>query len=699
MKHFLNYALIFITIQLSILWNVSGVENGSCAVTQCEVQSKVTMYFSRGNVKPCRCDSECSTYDDCCIDSQYKSAIRKASDFDCVNIKYRPSGIYIKRSCSVNNYRLSGYLLRRYCRSSLDYDAQISNYTLKLPVTTKDGVTYGNRFCAICDNKQNFTTWNAHFSCESHLVEVNMTGNLTNYVYNDTLQKWTYVDGNTTETCLFAMIPPPKLRSQLRKCRANMVKSCPLPRLPRNILYTPKCNDYTSIVQHVNGTYYKNEYCALCNNVSSAELKCTRNSTAIDMTMPTLVSLITTTPITVSSTSSIRSTTSTTSRSTSASTTSRPYSTSTQSPWSSSLPASPSNADTNITTEVREFLQILVNKNCEDLLSSLSLTKLVVETRSFKTMKRTYIKDSYLVSAFPKRVCKEYPSEKSAESSEEPIATVGFFVNFGAVVSIFYTLWHLYDFQFSTATPTATQKSFASYCIVLVIYNVSFLASNHLGGFCRLIGPVNYFAFLVSVFWLSVLSFDISCKIWCCVQGSEVFAQIRADNSEKFKRYSLVSWIIPAVILIIMIYEADIYSEFIASGTIYPTCWLPESQTFVIFFLLPLTIAISIDFAFWLFSASVVRIQSAVVAKLFSQHGIDFRFHTGLIITSNLMWSTALIGMYYENSFLWLCYSGLNATLGLLVYLCSPVKRASAIRISAYLNERFLPVDENQIDK
>lgn len=643
----------------------------TCVVTRCNGRnSSLPRYMRR-----CRCDSECDKYGDCCIDSPYKSNNKKSS-FECEEVKFMPMGVYIKRTCTPF-MNLDAYKRRQLCRQSADLSQQISNITLKLPVTSSNGVTYGNKFCAACDRITNYTTWNAHFSCETHLIEVNATANLTKYVYNSTLQKWTYVDGNTTEACVFSPIPPQSARNRMRRCRANLVQSCPTLLKGGSLSYYRTCTNYTSIVQDINGTYYKNEYCALCNNVSSADILCKKSNYTRRRSNQTR------------STSTATSITSMSTVSTPSNSATAPY----------IFPASiSSNNTTNLTTQVREYLHILVKNNCNDLLDSLSLTKIVVETKSFTTMKRTYIKEANLISAFPKRICKQENIEESKPFPEESIP-LKIFVNFGLVVSILFTLSHLNDFLFLSNTSTSTQRSFAYYSIVLVITNATFLVGNMTDNFCHLLGSITYFTFLASFFWLGAISFDVACKTWCCVQNSDIFSEKHSDTTKNFTMYSLISWISPVLIIFVMDYEAEIYGEFIYVGTIYETCWFPGDETFVKFFILPLTISISVNFAFWLFSAYVVWLQRTVVAKLFSEHGIDFKFHTGLIITSNLMWSTALISVYYENSFLWVCFACLEATLGLLVYLCSPVKHAFAIKIAAYLNERFLPVNENEISK
>ncbi|XP_065215603.1 uncharacterized protein LOC135842148 [Planococcus citri] len=671
MKRFFSCVLLLILLELFILGQVSAQDNATCAVMKCKRRN--TTWPGADPIKKCRCDSDCATYGDCCIDSIYRSTTSTTSNFDCVEIKYgKIPGAYLKRACS-RPFRQ--YRNRARCSSSKNYDEQSSNFALKLPVIGSNGITYGNQFCAACEKITNFTYWDIHFSCEEHETRFKMgnatTFNSSTYRFNDTLQKWTYNSNNETETCVFTPIPPAKLPYPLRQCRPNLVKSC-----PSLSSYSKQCSNYTSIVRHQNGTYYKNEYCALCNNVSSTNLTCRRKniSSSYTTTKPTPTSKR---PVSSSS----------------------PQTGITVTPPRFFPASSVTNNTTNITTEVREFLHIIVKQNCNDLLDSLTMTKLTVETKSFSTMKRTRLREANMLSGYPVRICKgDDKNEAVQEENSEESELLRIFVNLLVFVSILFILSHLYDFLFSSSGSTLSQKIFASYAIALTIGNIGFFLSNATENFCSLLGPIAYFGFLTSFFWLSALAFDISCKIWCCVQEFDILGK-NVTNSEKFTTYSLISWIFPPVIIFIMIYVAERNGDFILEGRIYETCWFQNDETLLIFFAFPLTITMSVNLAFYLFSAYVVWLQRTAVVKLFAKHGIDFKFHTGLIITSNLMWSTALIAMYYDDSFLWVCFACLDATLGLLVYLCSPVKHAFSIKISAYLNQRFLPVGENLIQK
>lgn len=613
-------------------------------------------------MQDCRCDANCNKYGDCCIDSPYKRSY-SSSNVDCVKFKFRPQPIYVIRKCTTFMYSF-----RKKCQSSNDYDEQTENVRLKIPVIGNDGLVYGNQYCAMCNRMYSYTWLNVSVDCDAYsnvskVSDFDIQGYIRTkksskgFVFNTTTATWTYVDeNNKTQNCtLRPSSVSTSFKSSLRRCYLNLVSTCQ-PSSPLN--YKSKCKDYTSVVRvrnNGNTTFYNNEYCALCNNVPTSDISCKRNSTFK--------------PITTTSRSSSRS------------------------PYSSTSPSTPSSnknlADANVTT--REFLHIRVKQSCADFLDSISVAKLQVETRTSATVKRTRLRRVVQLSDYSARVCEETDAETEADDSQyERSSVLRFVVNSSVVISLVFASLHLYDFFFTSFLSSLTQKAYASYALAIVIGNVGFFASNLIDNLnlCHMLGAVTYFGFLSSFFWLSALAFDISCKIWSCFQDSNVLGS-NLTNSQKFTAYSLFSWLLPPVVTFVMSYIAERNDDFILEGSVYETCWFQTDQTLLLFFVFPLVITTSVNLAFYSFSVYVVYNQRSAVLKLSSKYSIDFKYHTALVVTNNLMWSAALIAMYQESAFCWICFGTLNAFLGVVLYFSSPVKHATATKISAYLDQTF----------
>lgn len=652
--------------------------SSTCIVKQCYGRNMSALTIK----EHCKCDPNCTAYGDCCIDSPYNVKTRKT--FDCVrfssmSLLSSTTGVYVKRSCSVMRFGWQ-------CSSSIDYEEQIINIRYKIPVTTPSGITYGNQYCAKCFKANDYNLWNISAQCESG-SKIMSARNFPpkSYIFNAITSTWNYInENNKTENCTLRPSPPVALRKYLRRCPLNMVQTCPL---SASDGYKLGCANYTSTVTDIGGTTYKNEYCALCNNVTSSDLVCRKSTSSYPLSF--LRRSTSTTTTTTSRYPNRR-------RSSSSTSTTDPASSATPPPKPTTTVAPTNSNASNSSVVTREFLHIYVQQNCMDFINSMTLTKMIVETKSTSGIKRSRVKSVVSINNMPLRHCEEPGNDESEVALNEESFALKFAVNSGVLTSAGFTFLHLYDFFFTNSAATLTQKSTASYAIALAIGNVGFLVSNVAEHLCYLLGAITYFGFLTSFFWLSALAFDISCKVWSCVQEFDIFGK-NTTNSQRFTAYSLISWIFPPVATFIMTYVAERNDDFILIGRVYETCWFQSDQTLLLFFVFPLTITMSVNVAFYIFSAYVVWVERSAAAKLTTKYGIDFKFHTGLIVISNLMWSVALTAMYYENSILWLCFAFLDAILGLLVYVSSPVKHEITNKISGVMEKFVSSSDRSDI--
>ncbi|XP_035232114.1 uncharacterized protein LOC118203920 [Stegodyphus dumicola] len=233
------------------------------------------------NETNCECDRSCSVYNDCCIDSTYRSSTRGSSSQwsrgTCMPFGNEPNtGAYVVNTCSPD---FSGSQeVQRKCQN----DDDISDPLLSAPVTdTSLHVTYKNRYCAECNlaSPSSLTSWLILLNCESIEYVSDVTNNYiwSNLKYRSDLKQWGVEVNNDTvqfHSCNLIFDMPSYVRKDVRLCRANIVSTCPSKwkRLP----VKRACESYLAMVYKTGNDdqAFRNPHCALCNGLSVDALVC-----------------------------------------------------------------------------------------------------------------------------------------------------------------------------------------------------------------------------------------------------------------------------------------------------------------------------------------------------------------------------------------------------------------------------------------
>ncbi|XP_024081865.1 uncharacterized protein LOC106668390 [Cimex lectularius] len=218
--------------------------------------SKIEIY--REN--PCSCDDRCIEYGDCCedrlneLDHDYKYKGIK-NNWTCKNISSKEF-VFMVTECKRNS------VLATLCsrKGVTDY-----HYMLDVPVySKKTGIMYGNIYCSICHNDfKNLEGANMTIMCTDESITIEDINNRGEYWPG--MNMWTI--GN--ETCKIQTEWNMKIKR--RKCVPS-VSECP--KTWDNWLVSSKCRGYKQLVQDQDGKIYKNSYCAVCNGVDPASIRC-----------------------------------------------------------------------------------------------------------------------------------------------------------------------------------------------------------------------------------------------------------------------------------------------------------------------------------------------------------------------------------------------------------------------------------------
>ena len=155
------------------------------------------------------------------------------------------SGVIMKSACS---------LLKNHNTNDCQTIEQL-NMTLQqeLPVFEwNNNVTYRSIACAKCNNGRNLSFWGLKVTCPGSLEPPQQ----------DNIAVKTFVEEND-KYCKWAYVPFPNLRHRQKSCVTHD-SQCASNQLPVMAVTSELCSSYSMAFQ-VEGNFYRNPHCALCN--------------------------------------------------------------------------------------------------------------------------------------------------------------------------------------------------------------------------------------------------------------------------------------------------------------------------------------------------------------------------------------------------------------------------------------------------
>ncbi|XP_071487080.1 uncharacterized protein [Diadema antillarum] len=239
----------------------------------------------------CYCDPDCHQFRDCCKEQSQCATVpfsgepwtstptgrnsTKRAPYSCMYLKnYRDLRRWLIGSAGRAEIMKHGYFLIASCPklSTSDISAnhrklceQAREETLlNTPVFDRDGVTYKNMFCALCNGVplSDTTSWtveytncNASFNSTEVWTEPPPGGALPRY------RKLSEGLHLAAKHCHVSVTEPADAKP-LRRCFPDLVSDCPSS-FPDHGIRT-LCGLYQSVIV-TNGIYYRNKYCAQCN--------------------------------------------------------------------------------------------------------------------------------------------------------------------------------------------------------------------------------------------------------------------------------------------------------------------------------------------------------------------------------------------------------------------------------------------------
>ncbi|XP_074601363.1 uncharacterized protein LOC141855292 [Brevipalpus obovatus] len=304
----LNVSSVFITTPWTAIRNESRKRNGrsfcraefKADIDLCNKSAKLSVYDDTFNPPNCYCDERCHLFGDCCID---KAAEKAKQDRETSTSTY--PGLYSPWSCvhvPINGPRVYAY--HKCDPAWLESEGQSSHgehishlcehednlFLARLPAfSVNSGIFYRNFFCAVCNNDDdNLDVMNVTIFCDRQIGEKSLKHYLIQPNFNPTDGTWTFRHNSSEIWCKPRILELERedFRDQFntRYCM-DMINSCPSNWTDNHgnddNQLAQKCSSYMFMVKS-GDKIFKNLYCAQCNGLrpdETSRLNCKLDST------------------------------------------------------------------------------------------------------------------------------------------------------------------------------------------------------------------------------------------------------------------------------------------------------------------------------------------------------------------------------------------------------------------------------------
>jgi hypothetical protein len=197
---------------------------------------------------------------------------------------------------------------------------------------------------------------------------------------------------------------------------------------------------------------------------------------------------------------------------------------------------------------------------------------------------------------------------------------------------------------------------------------MGFIQINTIG--CKVVAIIMHYLYLSLFFWMN----SMSVQVWITFRKTQILSNF---NKKPFIKYSLYSWISPALIVMIAIIIdfTGFESEFRPYYG-YRLCWISKRYALLIFFALPSGILIMTNTVLFILTF-IVFYKLSKEAKILNRSENRFNFYlcAKLVLIMGLTWILAFMSAITESDILWYLYILLNGSQGTTIFLMFTFRR------------------------
>lgn len=538
---------------------------------------------------------------------------------------------------------------------------------LKIPVTsTENGITYGNVFCAICNEETKYKFWSVGFTYEyvatsANVDVINSSGidvseysttedrNITildiknNLSFNETGEMFWSSNVNGSFHKLYLQEKLPSELTSVRFCVPDAVHTCP---------DNSSCGTNTSYVYYADRTY-KNVYCARCNNVTGPLEGCAKYYKEVDNNVIEIAVEEAILPI----------------------------------PHCHEIPAD--SAAHALLCEKEEDAP--PPDSCYGVAKA---TKKLCYINGYYYLSR---KDFYFIdneTIFLHEYDSEFPFAEWAFIDEDKIYVCGTtiprtkyqrimnFINSVTTeilikVSMICILLHLLAFTQLSELQNLSGKNLASFCVALLSAFLLFDVGPWLPS-CEMVAIAEHYCFLSCFTWMLIMSYDVWLSLY---RATSQFRTSGGKHGTKFLLYSCLAWTLPLLVI-----GPAIYAEYAPSSVVrcdikpaygkYDQCFIGQKKPLFYFFFIPASIIFLVNICFFAHTAYMIYLSQRQTVNPNTRH--DFRLYSRLGLLMGLTWTLGSLVTITNSELIGLLFTTFNMSQGIFIFFGFTFKRKTA---------------------
>lgn len=657
------------------------------------------------------CDDKCPFYKDCCADAN-KGEVNVPVEFTCVETPF-DGGISMVKSCpySWNDTKITELCVAKN-QVTLSYD-----FLVAIPVTsTQNGITYGNVFCAICNEETKYTFWNVALTYE-RVAALNVTayqyntstnanssdisqnaarpGNsnsdsdgdsddgfvsldgteatenardiIANLAYNETGEMlWSSNVNGSFYRCRLREKLPSDLTQVVRYCVANAVQTCP---------DGGSCGTNTSYIYTDDEKIYKNAYCAACNRYTGEYKGCRaeryNNNKKKEEEEAEEAAAVVEIPMN-----------------------------------DAAIPKVDHCNEIPTDSAAHQLLCGGARRSEEDAdADANALGECFDSSKSAKKKILCYINKDYSLSKgefyfinnetiFLLAYDMEMPFSEWAQIDNDTVYVCGLtiprtryqrvmhYINDLVTevlikVSIVCMLLHLLAFVQLSELQNLSGKNLASFCVALLVAFILFDVGQWLPS-CEHTAIVQHFCFLCCFTWMLVMSYDVWLSLY---RATSQFRTSAGKHKTKFLIYSTVAWISPLFIV-----APAAYIEFAPSNVVgcdlkpaygkFGQCFIGQKKPIFYFFFIPASVIFFVNICFFAHTAYMIYLSQRKTVNPNTRH--DFRLYSRLGLLMGLTWTLGSLVTITNSELISLLFTIFNMSQGIFIFFGFTFKRKTA---------------------
>ncbi|XP_064477801.1 uncharacterized protein LOC135391469 [Ornithodoros turicata] len=639
--------------------------------------------------RTCSCDADCAAYGDCCSDNPAIKQQRQI--WSCFRYNEQQDGILVQQIC-MSDWEGDGNILRQ-CESPAD---PVTDPHLQAPATSSaSGVSYRNIFCAICNNDyETAKPWIPDMQCDDVFIapDINETYIRENLeLHAGKWGLWLDVDDERDFYTCDLKYKAPKVNASYN-C-VPVVDTCD-PSWSGSETEV-QCKSHT-IKVHSDGITYRNNHCAICNNVTYP-INCGPAGSGLKGRLFSFSVLMDVNPKSGNIVGKVELC----------------GETEVYDPFYKKC--------RNIVCGTPGY--VLEGKHCVLHDESRLRTFLrsgayddsggrVVMSDEFLNCTHTHLEqDEYMLRPsghmYALRYDKDFKPQDFHIQTDNRAMVCAFFINtsneitkfspymgyasaIGLGISISCLVVHLFIFAVVPEVRNLSGKNLAHLSVALLAAYISFIMGQltHLRFVpCRALAIIAYYFFTASFFWTNAMAYDV----WRTLRAAT--RELRVGSGSQWKRhlvYMFYSWSIPAIIIGTAVFFDEPSNGFPreyrpAFGR--HSCWFGQRKALLVFFAGPAAVVTIVNMI--LFVSTAIMIIGSTKSASKNSSGTarrNFGLYFRLSVMMGLSWSFGLAAGYLDLDVLWYLFIIFNTLEGLFIFIAF----SCTSKVGGYLQDSIL---------